>query len=88
MKDIEEIVQIAQNGKLTCKTRNIKQHFHHVRQDQQDGTYQLYWNLVRHNLLTSSNKTQVPSKTDLHINKIFCTLPNHMVQPTNKSTEI
>jgi hypothetical protein len=96
MKDNNEaIVQIAQNGKLPFKTCHIKQPFCHVRQDRQDGIHQLHWNLVHHNLLTSTKqkqtkqaKTQVPSKTDLHINKIICTLPNHMLQSTYKSMEI
>ncbi len=39
----EATVQIARNGKLTCKTRHIKQHFHYVCQGQQDGTHQLHW---------------------------------------------
>jgi hypothetical protein len=96
MKDNEAIVQIAcTNGKLPCKKCHIKQPFCHVRQDRQDGIHQLHWNLVHHNLLTSTKqkqttqaKTQVPSKTDLHINKIICTLPNHMLQSTNTSIEI
>jgi hypothetical protein len=100
MKDNNEvIVQIAQNGKLPCKTCHIKQQpFCHVHQDRLDGIHQLHWNLVYHNLLTSTKtkkqkktkqaKTQVPSKTDLHINKIICTLPNHMLQSTNESLEI
>ena len=33
-------VQIARNGKLSRKTRQIEQRFHYVRQGQQDGTHQ------------------------------------------------
>jgi hypothetical protein len=70
MKDNEEIEQIAQNNKLICKTCHIKQHFHHVHQDQQDGIYKLYWNLVLHNLLTSSNKNK-QTKHKFHPKLIF-----------------
>jgi hypothetical protein len=33
-------------------------------------------------------KTQVSSKIDLHIDMVLCTLPDHMLQPSNNSTEI
>jgi hypothetical protein len=95
MKDNEAIVQIAcTNGKLTCKACHIKRHSHYVLQDQQDSIHQLHWipcvsqfaDILKQK---QTNKTQVPlSKTDLHIDKILCTLPDHMLQPTNKSTEI
>ena len=68
MKDNEAI---AQNGKLICKTHHIKQHFHHVHQDQQDCTHQLYWNLVRHNLLKSLNKNNRTIKHKSHPKLIF-----------------
>jgi hypothetical protein len=58
-KDIEAIIQIAQNGNLTCKTRHIKQYSHHVCQDQQVEVLHINYtgtSCVTANLLTSSNK--------------------------------
>jgi hypothetical protein len=89
--DNKAIVQIVCNGKLTLKTRHIKQRFHYVRQGQQDGTtahINYTGNLVYHKLADILTKTQVSSKIDLHINKVLCTLPDHMLQPSNNSTEI
>ena len=74
----EATVQIACNGKLTCKTHHIEQRFHYVRQGQQDGTHQLHWIPCESQLADILTKTQVSSKIDLHINKVFCTLPDHM----------
>jgi hypothetical protein len=84
----EETVLIACNSNLTHKTHHIKQHFHHVRQDQQDGTHQQHWKPCQSQLADIATKTQESSNIDLHIDKIFYTLPNHMLQPTNESTEI
>jgi hypothetical protein len=71
MKDTNEaIVQIAQNGKLPCKTCHIKQPFCHVCQNRQDSIHQLHWNLVHHNLLTSSNKNK-QTKHKSHPKLIF-----------------
>ena len=90
MIDSEATVQIACNGKLTQKTRHIKQCFHYVHQGQQDSTHQLHWMPCESQLANILTKTQVSSKIDLHmIVKVLCTLPDHMLQPyNNNSTEI
>ena len=88
MIDNEATVQIARNGKLTRKTRHIERRFHYVRQGQQDGTHQLHWIPCESQLADILTKTQVSSKIDLHIDKVLCTLPDHMLQPSNDSTEI
>ncbi|KAI2501590.1 hypothetical protein MHU86_12861 [Fragilaria crotonensis] len=88
MIDNEATVQIAKNGKLTRKTRHIERRFHYVRQGQQGGTHQLHWIPCDSQLADILTKTQVSSKIDLHINKVFCTLPDHMLQSTSESTEI
>jgi hypothetical protein len=88
MIDNEATVQIARNGKLTRKKRHIKRRFHYVRQGQQDGTHQLHWIPCESQLADILTKTQVSSKIDLHIDKALCTLPDHMLQPSNDSTEI
>ena len=88
MIDNKAIVQIACNAKLTWKTRHIERHFHYVRQIQQEGTHQLHWIPCESQLADILTKTQVSSKIDLHIDKVLCTLPDHMLQPSNDSTEI
>ena len=88
MIDNEATVQIALNGKLTHETCHIEQRFHYVCQGQQDGTHQLHWIPCESQLADILTKTRVSSKIDLHINKVFCTLPDHTLPPTNKSTEI
>jgi hypothetical protein len=89
MLDNVATVQIARNGKLTRKTRHIEGRFHYVRQGQQDGTHQLHWIVpCESQLADSPTKNQVSSKIDLHIDKVLCTLPDHMLQPPNDSTEI
>jgi hypothetical protein len=86
----EATVQVARNGKLTRKTRHIEQRFHYVLQGQQDGTHQLHWIPIpcESQLADILTKPQVSSKIDLHIHKVLCTLPDHMLQPSNDSTEI
>jgi hypothetical protein len=88
MIDNEATVQIAKNGKLTRKTRHIERRFHYVRQGQQDGIHQLHWIPCDSQLADILTKTQVSSKIDQHIDKVFCTLPDHMLQSTSESTEI
>ena len=88
MIDNEATVQIAKNGKLTCKTRHIERRFHFVRQGQQDGTHQLYWIPCDSQLADILTKTQTSSKIDPHLNNIFCTLPDHLLSPSPISTEI
>ena len=88
MIDNEATVQIAKNGKLTRKTRHIERRFHFVRQGQQDGTHQLYWIPCDSQLADILTKTQTSSKIDPHLNKIFCTLPDHLLSPSPISTEI
>ena len=88
MIDNEATVQIVCNSKLTCKTQHIEQRFHYVCQGQQDGTHQLHRIPCESQLADILTKTHVSSKIDLHINNVFCTLPDHIIQPTNKSTEI
>ena len=79
MVDNEATVQIAKNGKLTRKTRHIERRFHYVRQGQQDGTHQLHWIPCEFQLADVLTKTQVASKIDPHLLKIFCKLPAHMI---------
>ena len=79
---------IAKNGKLTCKTRHIEQHFHFVCQGQQDGTHQLHWIPCESQLADILTKTHTSSKIDSHLGKIFCTLPDHLLSPSPISTEI
>ena len=86
--DNKATVQIACNGKLTRKTSHIEQCFHYVHQGQQDSTHQLHWIPCESQSADILTKMQVSSKIDLHIEKILCTLPDHMVQPSNNSTEI
>ncbi len=81
-------VQIACNGKLTRKTRHIEQPFHNICQGQQDGTHQLHWIPCESQHADILTKTQVSSKIDLHMDKVLCTLPDHMLPPSNNSTEI
>ncbi len=88
MIDNEATVQIARNGKLSRKIRHIEQRFHYVRQGQQDSTHQLHWIPCELQIADILTKTQVSSKIDLHIDKVLCTLPDHMLQPSNNSTEI
>jgi hypothetical protein len=88
MIDNEATVQIARNGKLTQETHHIEQRFHYLHQGQQDGTHQLHWIPCESQLADFLTKTQVSSKIDLHINKVLCTLPDHMLQPSNDATEI
>jgi hypothetical protein len=88
MIDNKATVQIARNGKLTRKTRHMEQRFHYVRQVQQDSTHQLHWIPCESQLPNILTKTQISSKIDLHIDKVLCTLPDHMLQPSNHSTEI
>jgi hypothetical protein len=88
MIDNKATVQIACNGNLTQKTHHIEQLFHYVRQGQQDGTHQLHWIPCESQLADILTKTQFSSKIDLHIDKAICTLPDHMLQPSNISTEI
>jgi hypothetical protein len=88
MIDNKATVQIACNGKLTQKTRHIEQCFHYIRQGQQDSTHQLQWIPCESQLADILTKTQISSKIDLHIDKVLCTLPDHMLQPSNDSTEI
>jgi hypothetical protein len=88
MIDNEATVQIAKSGKLTRKTRHIKRRFHYVLQGQQDSTHQLHWIPCNSQLADILTKTQVSSKIDLHINKVFYTLPDHMLQSTKECTEI
>jgi hypothetical protein len=87
MIDNETTVQIACNGNLTQKTRHIERHFDYVGQGQQDGAHQLHW-IPRESQLADILKKQASSKIDLHIDKGLCTLPDHMLQPSNNSTEI
>jgi len=88
MIDNKATVQIAHNGKLTQKTCHIEQRFHYLRQGQQDSAHQLHWIPCESQLADILTKTQVSSKIDLHIDKVLCTLPDHMLQPSNDSTEI
>ena len=88
MIDSEATVQIARNGKLTRKTCHMERRFHCVRQGQQDRTHQLHWIPCVSQLADILTKTQVSSKIDLHIDKVLCTLPDQMLQPSNNSTEI
>jgi hypothetical protein len=88
MIDNEATVQIARNGKLTWKTCHIKRRFNYVRQGQQDGTHQLNWIPCESQFADILTKTQVFSKIDLHIDKVRCTLPEHMLRPSIDSTEI
>jgi hypothetical protein len=88
MIDNEATVQITCNGKLTQKSRHIERRFHYVRQGQQDSTHQLHWIPCESQLADILTKTQVSSKIDLHTDKVLCTLPDHMLQPSNDSTEI
>jgi hypothetical protein len=88
MIDNEATVQITCNGKLTQKIRHIERRFHYVRQGQQDSTHQLHWIPCESQLADILTKSQVSSKIDLHIDKVLCTLPDHMLQPSNNSTEI
>ena len=88
MIDNKATVQIACNGKLTRKTRHIKQCFHYICQGQQDQTHQLHRILSESQIADILTKTQVSSKIDIHIDTAVCTLPDHMVQPSNNSTEI
>ena len=81
MIDNEATVQIAKNGKLTRKTRHIERRFHFVRQGQQDGSHQLHWIPCASQLADILTKTQVSSKIDPHLTKIFATLPSHLTSP-------
>ena len=88
MIDNKATVQIAYNGKLTRKTRHIKWRFHYICPGQQDGTHQLHWMPCESQLADILTKTQISSKIDLHIDKVLSSLPDHMLQPSNNSTEI
>jgi hypothetical protein len=88
MIDNKATVQIACNGKLSQQTYHIEQCFHFIRQGQKDSTHQLHWIPCKSQLENILTKTQVSSKIDLHIDKVLCTLPDHMLQPSNNSTEI
>jgi hypothetical protein len=88
MIDNEATVQIPRNGKLTRKTCHIEQCFHYVCQGQQEGTHQLHWIPCESQFADILTKTQVSAKIDLHIDKVFCTLPDCMLRPPNNSTEI
>lgn len=81
MVDNEAAVQMAKNGKMTRKTRHISRRFHYVRQGQQDGVHQLHWISNVHQLADVTTKTQVASKIDPFIPKIFYKLPKHLTQP-------
>ncbi len=84
MIDNKATVQIACN----LQTRHIKWHFHYFHQGQLDGTHQLHWESCESQLADILTKTQVSSKIDLHTDKVLCTWPDHMLQPSNNSTEI
>jgi hypothetical protein len=79
MIDNEATIQITKNGKLMCKTHHIKQRFHFVRQDQQDGIHQLHWIPCDSQLANILTKTQLSGKIDPHLTKIFCVLPDHII---------
>jgi hypothetical protein len=58
-------------------------------QGQQDRTHQLHWIPCKESQLADIlTKTQVSTKIDLHIDKVLCSLPDHMLQPSTNSTEI
>jgi hypothetical protein len=83
----EETVLIACNSNLTHKTRHIKQHFHHVHQDQQDSTHQLHWKPCESQLADIPTKAQESSNIDLHIiDKIFYTLPTLIFTSLTRSS--
>jgi hypothetical protein len=82
MVDNEATVQIAKNGKLTRKTRHIKRRFHFARQGQQDGIHQLHWIPCEYQLADILTKTQLASKIDPHLLKIFSKLPPHLLSPS------
>jgi hypothetical protein len=88
MIDNEATVQIAKNGKLTRKTRNIKRRFHFVRQGQQDGIHQLHWIPCDSQLADILTKTQLSGKIDPHLTKIFCVLPDHMISAPTSGPQI
>jgi hypothetical protein len=88
MIDNEATVQIVHNSKLSWKTRHIERCFHNIRQGQQDSTYQLHGIPCESQLAEILTKTQISSKIVLHIYKVLCTLRDHMLQPSNNSTEI
>ncbi len=70
-------------------TRHIKQCFHHVQQGRQEGTHQLNWiPSCESQLADFITKTQVTSKIGIHIDKVLCILPDHILQPSNNWTEI
>ena len=51
--------------------------------------HQLHWIPCESQLADILTKTQVSSKIDLHIDKVLCTQPDHMVlQPSNNSTKL
>jgi hypothetical protein len=71
MIDNEATVQIACNGKLTLKTRHIKQRFHYVRQGQQDGTHQLHWIPRESQLADIIKKHKSPPRLIFTLTKSF-----------------
>ena len=78
MIDNEATVQIAQNGKLTRKTRHIERRFDYVKEGQRSGMHQLFWIPATHQLADILTKSQLSSKIDPQLPRIFSTLPTHM----------
>jgi hypothetical protein len=54
----------------------------------QGSTHQLHWIPCDSQLADILTKAQVSSKIDIHIDKVLCFLPDHMLQSSNNSTEI
>lgn len=76
----EATVQIAQNGKLTHKTRHIERHFDYVRESQHSGMHQLHWIPGDFQVSDPLTASQSPSKIDPQLPRIFSILPTHMTR--------
>ena len=75
-----EPVKIAQNGKLSRKTRHIERRFHYVKQGQAVGTHEVHWISGEAMVSDILTKAQEAAKIDPQITQMLILLPKHMTQ--------